>query len=77
MPESAPMEEALLHDLTAHEGPTVTTTVAVASWAYDEVVRSRRVRDLVSEYLAELDSPAPDYTLRRLLRDRLRREVAI
>lgn len=28
------------------------------------------------EYFAELDSPVPDYTMRKVLRDRLRAELA-
>lgn len=48
-----PMLDRLLHDLTSHDGPTVTTTVAVASWAYDEIVRLRRE---VTEMEASMDA---------------------
>lgn len=30
------------------------------------------LRDAVLEYLSEIDNPAPDATMRRILRDRLR-----
>lgn len=75
LPTPERMRDQLLRDLTAHDGPKVTTTVAVASWSFDELTRLARLDAAVSEYLAEMDSPAPDYSLRRILRDRLRAVV--
>lgn len=46
--------DELLHDLTAHEGPTVTTTVAVASWACDALVRAQRTERALSYAIGSL-----------------------
>lgn len=48
-----------------------------ASMAFAEAESAdERLKWTVREYLAEKDSPAPDYTMRKILLDRLREQVS-
>lgn len=38
---------------------------------------TERLEKAVEEYLAEIDNPAPDYAYRHLLRERMRKALAL
>lgn len=41
----------------------------------ERTISGRTLEEIVREYLAELDNPAPDYTMRQIYRDWMREFV--